>query len=332
MKEGMIEGMPEKTITVITPCYNGFGYMKHYFDALEHQTYKAFRVIIVDDCSTDDSYDRLLEYKNHSSLDIAILHSATNQKLAYSRQIGVRAVTTKWLCFCDCDDWYEPDFLEKMLAKAESTGSDMVMCHFNYVYSDGMKKYRPGLDILSDDSSKEEYLAYTPMSLCRFIFKTELFQNLNVPQINNAEDGAVTPQLLAKSKRTVIIHEGLYNYFIHDHSMSAVPNPQIYRDFITAQGVIDTEIGGRFPKECEFIGIKNICYGAMLNALKANVAIRDIRHCYQQFRAAHPSWYGNPYIKSLDKKKKLFLFLLKMKMYWLLRNYAKLHQKLSVRR
>jgi glycosyltransferase involved in cell wall biosynthesis len=304
--------------------------MEHYFASLEHQTYRNFCVIIVDDCSTDDSYDRLLEYKNNSPLDITILHNASNLKLAYSRQIGVRAVTTEWLCFCDCDDWYEPDFLEKMLAKAESTGADMVMCHFNYVYSDGTKKYLPGLDILSDGSTREEYLAYTPMSLCRFIFKTELFQNLNVPQINSAEDGAVTPQLLAKNSRTVIIHEGLYNYCIREDSLSAVPSPQIFRDFITAQGVIDTEIGDRFPKECEFIGIKNICYGAVLNGLKAGVAGKDIKHCYQQFRTAHPAWYGNPYIKSLNKKKKLFLFFLKMQMYWILRIYARLHQKLSV--
>ncbi len=324
--------MTEKTITVITPCYNGFRYMEHYFASLEHQTYRNFRVVIVDDCSTDDTYDRLLEYKNNSPLDLTILHNTTNQKLAYSRQIGVRAVTTKWLCFCDCDDWYEPDFLEKMLAKAESTGADMVMCHFNYVYSDGTKKYLPGLDILSDHSSKEEFLAYTPMSLCRFIFHSELFQNLNVPQINSAEDGAVTPQLLAKSHKTVIIHKGLYNYFIREDSMSAVPNPQIYRDFITAQGVIDAEIGDRYPKECEFIGIKNICYGAVLNALKADVAIREIASCYRQFHAVHPGWYQNPYKKALDKKKKVFLFLLHIRMFRVLRLYALLHQKVTHRK
>ncbi len=322
----------EKRITVITPCYNGFRYMKHYFDALEHQTDQAFRVIIVDDCSTDDTYERLLEYQNNSPLDITILHNATNQKLAVSRQIGVKAVTTEWLCFCDCDDWYEPDFLEKMLTKAEAAAADMVMCHFNYAYSDGTKKYLPGLNILSDHSSREEYLAYTPMSLCRFIFRRELFHNLNVPQINSAEDGAVTPQLLAKSRRTVMIHEGLYNYYIRDDSMSAVPNPQVYRDFVTAQDVIDREIGTRFPKECEFIGIKNICYGAILNALKAEVTTKEIAGCYRKFLKAHPYWYQNPYRKSLDLKKRVFLFLLHLRLFWVLKLYALLHQKATHRR
>jgi glycosyltransferase involved in cell wall biosynthesis len=328
----MLDRMAEKLITVITPCYNGFRYMGHYFDSLEHQSYRDFRVIIVDDCSTDDSYERLLEYKNSSPLDITILHNATNQKQAFSRLIGAKAVTTEWMCFCDCDDWYEPDFLEKMLSKAESTGVDLVMCHFNYVYADGSKRYLQGLDILSDGSSKEEYLAYTPMSLCRFILRAELFHNLNVPQISSAEDGAVTPQLLAKSKKTVIIHEGLYNYFIRDDSMSAVPTPQIYQDFITAQGVIDMEIGDRYPTECEFIGIKNICYGAVLNGLKADVAIRDIASCYRQFHSVHPGWYKNPYKKALDRKKKVFLFFLHLRLYRVLKIYAILHQKVTHRK
>ncbi len=319
----------EKMITVITPCYNGFRYMENYFNSLEKQTYKAFKVIIVDDCSTDDTYNRLIEYKNNSTLDITILHNDTNQRQAVSRQIGAKAVTTEWLSFCDCDDWYETDFFEKMLAKAEKTASDIVMCHFNYAYSDGTKKYLPDLNILTSHSSKEEYLAYTPMSLCRFIMKSTLFQNLNIPQISNAEDGAVTPQLLAKSSKTVILHKGLYNYFIRPNSISSIPNPNIYKDFITAQKIIDKEIGKRFPKECEFIGIKNICYGAVLNALKADVATRDIASCYRQFLSAHPGWYKNPYRKGLNTKKKVFLLLLYLRMYWVLKLYALLHQKVT---
>ena len=49
-----------KKISVIIPNYNGYKYSDRCLKALENQTYKDFDVCIVDDCSTDDSYLKLL--------------------------------------------------------------------------------------------------------------------------------------------------------------------------------------------------------------------------------------------------------------------------------
>jgi glycosyltransferase involved in cell wall biosynthesis len=313
-------------ITVIIPCYNGFKHMDRCWDALIHQTYTNFKVIVVDDCSTDDTLEQLYNFRDNSSLDILIIHNGTNQKPAKSRQIGVNAADTEWIAFCDCDDWYEYDFLEKMLNKAKMTNAEMVMCNFNYVYSDGRKKSLSSINRLTDSSTHKEYLAYTPMSLCRFIMKRELYNDVETPSINNAEDGAVTPQLVAKSKKVVSIHECLYNYYIRSDSLSAVPNPNIYKDFIIAQKVINNAIEGQYPLECEFIAIKNICYGAMLNAFKAGVSSEEIRKLYREFLKKYPNWCKNPYISSLDKKKRLFLLLLRIGAYPMLLFYSKTHQ------
>ncbi|NLE62912.1 MAG: glycosyltransferase family 2 protein, partial [Bacteroidales bacterium] len=52
-------------ISVIITCYNGFRYMNRCWDALEHQTYRKFKVIVVDDCSTDDTLYQLYNYQSH---------------------------------------------------------------------------------------------------------------------------------------------------------------------------------------------------------------------------------------------------------------------------
>jgi glycosyltransferase involved in cell wall biosynthesis len=321
--------MSEKKITVIIPCYNGFRYMEKCLNALETQTYKDFKVIIVDDCSTDDSYEELYRYKFGSQLDITLFRNDKNQKSARTRLIGVQASDTEWISFCDCDDWYETVFFEKMLSKAETTVSEIVMCHFNYAYTDGRKKYLKGLDILSDQSTKKEFLAYTPMSLCRFILKRTLYDNLEVPQINNAEDGVIVPQLIAKCKNISIIHEGLYNYYIRDGSLSITPNSSIYKDFVLSQSVIEDVIGLKFPLECEFIGISRVCYGAVLNALKANVPMQTIKTLYDNFNKKHPSWYCNPYNRSFKFRKRAFFMLLHYRFFLLLKLYAMVHQRLT---
>ena len=49
--------------TIITANFNGFHLMDKYFDCLEKQTFKNFEVIIIDDCSSDNSYINLIKYK-----------------------------------------------------------------------------------------------------------------------------------------------------------------------------------------------------------------------------------------------------------------------------
>ena len=41
---------------------------------------------------------------------------------------------------CDCDDWYEVDFLEKMMRTADELSADLVMCNINYAFPGGRKK------------------------------------------------------------------------------------------------------------------------------------------------------------------------------------------------
>lgn len=322
--------MNGKKITVIIPCYNGFRYMGKCLDGLESQTYKNFKVIIVDDCSSDNSYEELCSYRRNSRLDITLIRNDENQKVSFTRLIGVQASDTEWISFCDCDDWYEADFFEKMLFRAEATASAMVMCHFNYAYADGSKKYLRGLDILSNESTKKEFLAYTPMSLCRFILKRSLYENLVIPCLNNAEDGVIVPQLIAKSSKISIIHEGLYNYFIRGDSLSTVPNQNIYKDFVLSQKVIEEVIGSEFPVESEFIGINRVCYGAILNALKAKVPLKTIRELYDSFNRKHPLWYRNPYNQAIRLRKRVFFALLYCRFFVLLKIYAMAHQRLTL--
>ena len=320
-----------KKITVVIPCYNGYKYMGNCLSSLENQTYKHFKVIIVDDCSTDNTYEELLKYQSETKLDLTVIRNKQNMRCAVTRSEGVKNANTEWVCFCDCDDWYEMDFLEKMMTKADETDADVVMCHFNYAYSDGTKKFLPGLNVLTETSTKEEFIAFTPMSLCRFIFKRHLYEDLSIPHINSAEDGAVTPQLLAKSNKITIVHEGLYNYFIRSDSLSSTPSKSVYFDYLTAQRTIDDAIQQRYPEECEFLAIKNFCYGAILNGIKAKVDLGTLKKDYYKFLTQHPKWFKNKYMFSLSKKRKIFLFMLRCKMFLGLRWFSSLHTKFSHR-
>lgn len=318
-----------KKITVIIPCYNGFRYISNCLKSLEAQTFKDFSVLVVDDCSTDDSLLRLEEYSKNTTLDFRIVHNETNQRLAYTRQIGIKHSTTEWICFCDCDDWYDSLFLERMLTASETQKADVVLCQCTYAFSNGKTKLLNEMRFLSEKSTKREFLAYAFMSMCTCIFKKSLFEGIYVPQINTAEDGAVTPQVFAKANKITIIHDGLYYYFMRNDSMSSKPSKQAYKDLLEAQRVLNLYIDRSYIDELEFIGIKNICYSAVLISVKAGVNKKSIIDFCDSFDEKYPNWYKNKYKNSMPLRKKVFLFFVKNRWFAFIKAFVFLHGLLS---
>jgi hypothetical protein len=92
---------------------------------------------------------------------------------------------------------------------------------------------------------------------------------------------------------------------------------------------VNKTVGNLYPKEVEFIGIKNICYGVTLNAIKAGLSRRRIKSIYLKFLSENPNWYHNKYIESLPLRKKTFLFFVYKQYYFPLILFSKLHSRLA---
>ena len=106
-------------ISVIIPSYNRWKYLQRSINSVLKQTYTDWECIIINDCSTDNSY-----YTN-SFLDlrIKIIHLQTNMRKLHNsphaqgltRNEGIKIAKGEYLSFLDDDDWWEPEKLEKQL-------------------------------------------------------------------------------------------------------------------------------------------------------------------------------------------------------------------------
>ena len=101
--------MPD--ISVIIPCFNAEEYIVRCVEKLEEQTFKSFEVIIVDDCSNDNSVKLLEEVRDKSSADISIIKLEKNSGPGVARNVGIKNARGRYLAFCDIDDYYDPHFL-----------------------------------------------------------------------------------------------------------------------------------------------------------------------------------------------------------------------------
>ena len=100
--------------SIITPVFNGSSFVETYINALLKQSFADWEVIIVDDCSTDDTVERLLLHIG-SDTRFRVLRLASTPKAIpgpyYARNIGLSNSRGQFVCFYDIDDYWFPDFL-----------------------------------------------------------------------------------------------------------------------------------------------------------------------------------------------------------------------------
>ena len=95
--------------SIIIPTYNRSDKICRAIDSVLNQTFKDFELIVVDDCSKDDTTLILSKYKDK----IKLFKNETNQGQNYSLNVGIQKSNGKVLCFLDSDDYWKSNFLEK---------------------------------------------------------------------------------------------------------------------------------------------------------------------------------------------------------------------------
>lgn len=99
--------------SVIIPLYNKAPYVKKALNSVIVQSFRDFEVIVVDDGSTDDSFIAAREILEVSSINYYLIRQK-NEGVSTARNNGVAASHGDYICFLDADDWWAPNFLEKM--------------------------------------------------------------------------------------------------------------------------------------------------------------------------------------------------------------------------
>ena len=92
------------------PAYNAAPFISESIDSVLHQTYKNFELIIVNDCSTDNTSSILNYYSDISR--VVIINLETNSGVAEARNIGIKHASGRFISFLDSDDLWERNKLE----------------------------------------------------------------------------------------------------------------------------------------------------------------------------------------------------------------------------
>lgn len=113
--------MQNSLVSIIMPTYKCGNYIIESIKSVQAQTYQEWELIIVDDCSEDDTIRLVTEMKEKDSR-ISLYQNAYNSGAAITRNNALRVANGRWIAFLDSDDLWEPTKLEKQVRFMEENG------------------------------------------------------------------------------------------------------------------------------------------------------------------------------------------------------------------
>lgn len=185
-------------ISIVIPCYNSYKFMSNCLITLEKQSADIFEVIIVDDCSTDNSYNKLSQYQKNTKLKMKVLKLNKNSGPGIARNKGIKEARGEYILFCDSDDWYEQNFIEILLKNIEKN-SEIILYDYNKIIKNKKSKAN-SLERFDNNYTKNDFIANAEQSLCCMCIKKSLFNEIEIPNLYHGEDVAIVPILLSKAK------------------------------------------------------------------------------------------------------------------------------------
>lgn len=301
--------MQEK-VSIIVPIYNVERYLRRCINSLLKQSYQNIEIVMVDDCSSDNSGAIAKEYSEQYPDICVYLKQSQNGGLAKTRNAGINRSQGEWLSFVDSDDWVHRDFIKELLETAQAGSFDIVVSDLLYVYDNGKRKEANTLGAITDAASQKEKVALLRNHACtRLIRKSFLIQSgLTFPEhLRRGEDMGIMVPLLTKTNKIGILNKALYYYYQRENSISN-KNTNIDLSFYPeAVALIKNNSDTGFEQELEYRFIQELMYGMNMLMIKDHRSTKEIKDNIREFTAQYPNWQKNPYLIHCNRFKKLFI-------------------------
>lgn len=123
-------------VSIIMPSYNTANYIKETIQSVLNQTYTKWELIIIDDCSTDNTDEVLMEIRDPR---IIYLKNERNLGAAISRNRALKLAKGQWIAYLDSDDIWLPKKLEKQISFMEKNGYIFSYTKYEEIDSEGNK-------------------------------------------------------------------------------------------------------------------------------------------------------------------------------------------------
>ncbi len=214
--------------SILVPVFNKKEFLMKYFTRIASQSFDNYEVVVVDDASSDGSY----EYLKNTYNNIHLIRNSENHGLGYTRNVLIQNAKGEYIIFVDPDDYIETD----LLSVVDKNIEDFDILRYQNVIEPmtpnrieqekGKDKYRYGCMPVENLNGEEALLKWClgernintfPWT---YVIKKDLYNGVYYPELNYLEDFAITPYIIAKANKIKAIPYVGYHYLLYDNSLS----------------------------------------------------------------------------------------------------------------
>lgn len=173
-------------VSVVMPAYNAADYIAETIGSVIGQSYDNWELLIVDDCSNDDTQKTVCSVKDKR---IRYFRNHRNMGAAFSRNYALREARGRWIAFLDCDDLWDPCKLELQLSFMVESGFPFTYTDYAILYPNGvMSEYSY---TAPDSLRKRDIYRYCFFSTITVIYDSEKVGLIQVEDLKKNNDYAM---------------------------------------------------------------------------------------------------------------------------------------------
>lgn len=197
-------------VSIILPVYNAKEYqLSRSIGSVVSQTYTDIELIIINDSSSLLETLDYLEKTDVSDDRIKVYNNEKNTGISCSRNRGIELATGEYICFLDQDDYYQADYIEKLLQAVTGNNTEIAMCGYEIRDAQGnITKSFPSVNM----DLESPWYPWATCAIWNRIYKKQFLENNDIkfPKGCLIEDLVFVMQCNMANKETVVINDRLY--------------------------------------------------------------------------------------------------------------------------
>ncbi|WP_136799949.1 glycosyltransferase family 2 protein [Desulfosediminicola ganghwensis] len=298
--------MPLKSplVSIIIPVYNTEKYIRHCIVSALRQTYNKIELIIINDGSTDNSEEIILNYQKKHNNVFYFLQRNNGQSAA--RNKGLTLANGEYIFFLDSDDWIAENTIRAMVQSAVEHNYDVITCGIIHCFeSNNTFRYVNTRRQTGFIKQRAGNLFKVETALCNKLYKKDIFEHIKFSPGLLYEDEEIFWKIFSKEINIYAHDEYFYNYRQRNGSTTNSSNyPRNHQsNFIKIMDSTWNVAHNNYILELEH---KLLAFKFLKIANKKNIEISDFKkHIFETY-SIRPSHLFKLYIKTLILRHNIF--------------------------
>lgn len=226
--------MNEPLVSIITPVYNAERFLSDTIKSVKNQTYEKWELLLVDDCSKDNSVSIIKEFQK-SDHRIKYIKLEKNSGASVTRNTGIKNAKGRFIAFVDSDDIWEPNKLEIQIKYMLDKKLGFTFTSYRYMKENGTKTNK-----VAKAPKKINYnglLKNTIIGCSTVVVDRKIIGDFFMPLVKKGQDTATWLMILRSQEYAYGIEEVLVDYRLVGNSLSSNKIKALKRTWNTYRNV-----------------------------------------------------------------------------------------------